>query len=207
MVKYFLAGVMVLLGVGSVQAAPSSSPTPASPPKVTAPSSQKPPALKPEMPPPVLSPMLAGPGEVIPSLGNNHVRSVEEPHVPYNSKPPTSGPHLPNVARWGIYEQQIPNELQVHNLEDGGVMIQYDCKDCGDLVGKLEALVQDYYKMADADPKQGRYKHIIVAPYAGIGSKIALTAWERIEKLDTFDAARIKRFVDAYVGIDHHPTK
>ncbi len=149
----------------------------------------------------------AGPGEVLPSLGNNHVRSAEDPHPPYNSKPPTSGAHLPNVARWGIYDQQIPNELQVHNLEDGGVIIQYDCKNCADLIAKLEGLVQDYYKMTDADPKNGRFKHIIVAPYAGIGSKIALTAWTRIDKFDTFDAARIKRFVDAYAGIDHHPTK
>jgi len=159
------------------------------------------------VPTPASFPVPTGPGEVVPSLGNNHVRSVDEPHLPYNSKPPTSGPHLSNIARWGIYDRQIPNELQVHNLEDGGVMIQYDCKDCSALIGQLEALVQDYYRMADADPKDGRYKHIIVAPYAGIGTKIALTAWERIEKLDAFDAARIKRFVEAYVGIDHHPQK
>jgi hypothetical protein len=140
-------------------------------------------------------------------LGNNHVNSIEAPHMPYNSKPPTSGPHLPNIARWGIYDQQIPNELQVHNLEDGGVMIQYDCKNCDDVIAKLEALGKDYYKEADADKAKGRYKHVIVAPYKGIGTLIALTAWGKIDKLDAYDEARIKRFVDAYVGIDHHPTE
>jgi len=146
------------------------------------------------------------PGEAVPSLGNHHVRSLDEPHVPYNSKPPTSGPHLGNVARWGVYDQPIPNELQVHNLEDGGVMIQYDCKQCEDVIQKLEKIAKDYYKQAEVET-HSRYKHIIVAPYSGIGAQIALTAWERIEKMDALDEARVKRFVEAFVGIDHHPTK
>src|SRR5262249_2246182 len=35
------------------------------------------------------------PGEFVPSLGNDHIPTAETPHVPYNSDPPTSGPHLP----------------------------------------------------------------------------------------------------------------
>ena len=54
---------------------------------------------------------------------------------PYNSEPPTSGPHLPYIAPWGIHTRPIPNELQVHNLEDGGVMVQYNCE-CPELVGE-----------------------------------------------------------------------
>ena len=46
------------------------------------------------------------------------------PHVPYNSNPPTSGPHVGNLANWGVHFQPIPDELQVHNLEDKGVVIQ-----------------------------------------------------------------------------------
>src|SRR5579871_960806 len=42
------------------------------------------------------------PGTSVPSLGNEHIQSIESPHPPYNSKPPTSGPHVPFVARWGI---------------------------------------------------------------------------------------------------------
>ncbi len=148
------------------------------------------------------------PGEAVPSLGNDHVQSLETPHPPYNSKPPTSGPHLPQIARWGIYGQPIPNELQVHNLEDGGVLIQYDCKNCEALIQKLEQIAKDYYKQAEEEKKKSkfsRYAHIVVAPYPGIGAPIALTAWTRIDKFSEFDEARIRRFVEAYVGIDHHP--
>ncbi len=127
-------------------------------------------------------------------------------HPPYNSKPPTSGPHTHNVAKWGVYRQQIPNELQVHNLEDGGVLIQYDCKDCKDLIKKIEKLAWRYLKKAKQGGESSRYGHLIAAPYKGMDTRIALTAWTRIDKLDDFDEARIKRFIEAYVGIDHHPS-
>jgi hypothetical protein len=35
-------------------------------------------------------------------------------------------------------------------------------------------------------------------------SRIALTAWTRLERLEDFDEKRITRFIDTYRGIDHH---
>ena len=131
------------------------------------------------------------PGQKFADLGNLHVQTVGDPHEPYNSTPPTSGPHLPYIAPWGIHTRPIPNELQVHNLEDGGVVIQYNC-DCPDLAAKLGDLVRQYDK------------HVIVAPYPEMASTIALTAWTRIETLSAFDEKRIRRFIEAYRGIDHH---
>ena len=131
------------------------------------------------------------PGTFVPSQGNAHVQFASDPHPPYNSDPPTSGPHLEYIAPWGIHTRPVPKELQVHNLEDGGVVVQYNC-DCPDLVEKLAAAVK-------------RYKdHVILAPYPGMKSKIALTAWTRIDTFDEFDEARIVRFIEAYRGIDHH---
>ncbi|NOY83519.1 MAG: DUF3105 domain-containing protein [Nitrospirae bacterium] len=150
-----------------------------------------------------------GPGQSVPTLGNQHISSLRAPHAPYNSVPPTSGPHTHNVAQWGVYRQQVPDELQVHNLEDGGVMIQYDCSGCKDLMKQLESLVRSYYKKAKAEEKESggrsKYQHIIVGPYKNIGNKIALTAWGKIDKFDEFDEGRIRKFIEAYVGIDHHP--
>lgn len=148
------------------------------------------------------------PGVSVPTLGNDHIQTIDTPHPPYNSKPPTSGPHVPMVARWGIYRSPLPNELQVHNLEDGGVLIQYNCKDCDDLVKKIEQLGKEVLQRGQAEKKQGkrsRYEHLIVAPYPGMDSVIALTAWGKIDKMNEFDEARIKRFIEAYIGIDHHP--
>jgi hypothetical protein len=65
------------------------------------------------------------PGKEVESLGNEHIASIDAPHKPYNTDPPTSGPHVGSLAPWGVSQEPIPDELQVHNLEDGGVAIQY----------------------------------------------------------------------------------
>src|SRR5689334_5477302 len=89
-----------------------------------------------------------GPGVKIPTQGNDHIQSMVSPHLPYNSDPPTSGPHVAFITKWKIYKTPIPKEIQVHNLEDGGVIIQYNCQSCDDMIAKLEALVTTYYEKA-----------------------------------------------------------
>ncbi len=134
------------------------------------------------------------PGTRMPDQGNRHIPTPTAPHEPYNSDPPTSGPHLPYIAPWGIHTRPIPLELQVHNLEDGGVLVQYSC-DCPEIVRKLADIVRRYEKS------------VILAPYPSVKSRIALTAWTRIETLNEVDDTRITRFIDAYRGIDHHPER
>jgi hypothetical protein len=131
------------------------------------------------------------PGTKMPDQGNTHIPTETTAHDPYNSDPPTSGPHLPYIAPWGIHTRPIVRELQVHNLEDGGVVVQYNC-DCPDDVAKLRTIVA----------KHDRF--VILAPYPGMKSRFALTAWTRIEAMDTLDESRVRRFIDAYKGIDHH---
>jgi hypothetical protein len=133
------------------------------------------------------------PGVKLADQGNAHIEMASEPHPPYNSDPPTSGPHLPYIAPWGIHTAPIEKELQVHNLEDGGVMVQYHCAaPCPDLVDKLTQIVRRYETQ------------VILAPYPGMPTRIALTAWTRLEAFDVFDEARVVRFIGAYRGIDHH---
>ena len=96
------------------------------------------------------------PGTYVADLGNTHIQTFGEPHAAYNSDPPTSGPHMPYIAPWGIHTEPVPKELQVHNLEDKGVMVQYNCPSgCPDLVEKLKAIVQAYKD------------EVILAPYPG----------------------------------------
>ena len=133
------------------------------------------------------------PGVEFPDQGNLHIQTESEPHVAYNSDPPTSGPHLPYLAPWGVHNVPITRELQVHNLEDGGVVIQYHCPNgCPDLVDKLTAIVKGYDRQ------------VVLAPYPGMKTRIALTAWTRLDAFDEYDEARIVRFIRAYRGIDHH---
>lgn len=134
------------------------------------------------------------PGTSVADLGNEHIPSTTTPHIAYNSKPPTSGPHLDPKADWGIHDKQIPDELQLHNLEDGGVLIQYDCdgQECSDLVSQLKVVAEKYKDK------------VILAPYSGIDNKIVLTAWNRIDSFDEFDEERITTFINSFRGVDHH---
>jgi hypothetical protein len=121
-----------------------------------------------------------------PSEGRNHV--ALDAKVDYKTFPPTSGPHYGLPAIWDIYDRPI-NELQaVHNLEHGGVIIQY-----GDEVPQAQIdRIGQFYR----DDPNG----MIVAPLPGLNAQIALTAWTRMSKCAAFDENAFKTFRDAYRG-------
>jgi hypothetical protein len=143
----------------------------------------------------------AQPGRAVANQGQQHIEKGQA-HVAYNSRPPTSGPHwnLGGEApvSWGIYEAQIPDEGQIHNLEHGGIMIQYSCRDgCPDLVKQLT----DWYNAwvpTHPLPIFRNSSKIVIAPYADLPKRITLTAWNRIDEFDAFDQERIEKFVEAW---------
>jgi hypothetical protein len=133
------------------------------------------------------------PGEPVADMGNLHLEEGQRSPIAYNSSPPTSGPHYESIASWGVHTERIPDELMVHNLEDGGVGVWYDCPDgCPELVSQLGEVVERYHE------------GVLLAPYPGMDTRIALTAWTRIDKFDEFDQDRIIRFIRAFRGEDHH---
>jgi hypothetical protein len=126
------------------------------------------------------------------------VASPLAPHTPYLTSPPTSGPYLPFTADWGVHRVPLPLPLQVHNLLDGGVALQYNCPEgCPALVARLEELA-------------GRNDFLVVAPYPWMDARLAATAWGRIATFDERDlagsgwVAEVERFIDAYAGVGHH---
>jgi hypothetical protein len=60
------------------------------------------------------------------------------------------------------------------------------------MVEKLTVIVKRYERQ------------VLLAPYPGLKTRLALTAWTRLDAFDEFDEARIERFIRAYRGIDHH---
>jgi len=126
-------------------------------------------------------------GQLIPDMGSrDHVTG----NVNYNSDPPTSGNHWVNPFPWGVMTDPAEDERQVHNLEHGGIVIQYNCDktdDCQALVDQLTPLATQYTVK------------LLMAPRSGMKHMIALTAWNRLLTLDTFDQAAIQRFIDAYI--------
>ena len=141
--------------------------------------------------------------------GNMHIANGQTSPVPYNSVPPTSGPHFPNIVAWQVYTEPFRYEQLVHNLEDSGVILYYQCESaCPELVEQLQAIAQPYM---DAG------RHVVVAPndptltlgdgskpHADMGAPIALVAWRKMLKLEQVDAQKIGQFIEAFEGIDHH---
>ena len=143
------------------------------------------------------------PGLAFADLGNEHLQTIDQPHLVYNSRPPSSGPHLGNLANWGESDLQIPPELYVHNLEDGGIVLAYSCgTGCADLVDGLRQTLEDF---------GGR--NLILMPYQdivdpdGVAYRAAAVAWGRVLYFDDLSDAsgeQLEEFIRTFEGVDHH---
>ena len=130
--------------------------------------------------------------------GRRHVAELPK-GFKYNSIPATSGPHYtqPNgPAIWNIYDQPVPQLALVHNLEHGGVVVQY-----GDQVpAETVQAIADWY----AEDPLG----LVVAPLPSelaeerpeLRKKIALTAWTDLMTCSTFNEEAFSDFRDDFRG-------
>ena len=127
-----------------------------------------------------------------PALDRGH---VETPPKNYNSFPPSSGPHSPAPAPWNAYDEQVQQFILVHNLEHGGVIVQYGS-------GIPDSDVEQILEWYRDDPNG-----IVVAPLPALKSRIALVAWTGEEEGEgngnvamcpRFDAGAFDAFKGAY---------
>ncbi|MGH3006079.1 MAG: DUF3105 domain-containing protein [Gaiellaceae bacterium] len=131
-------------------------------------------------------------------MGRAHVQELEE-GFEYNSIPATSGPHYAQPrgpAIWNVYTDPVRQESLVHNLEHGGVVIQYG----SEVPQATVAQIVDWYQ----DDPRG----LLVAPLLpelaeqepALDGRIAVTAWTHLMTCDTFDEDAFDDFVDEFRG-------
>jgi Protein of unknown function (DUF3105) len=137
---------------------------------------------------------------LVPAPASPHIAEVTSPHGPYNSNPPTSGWHYGGgTAPWGVQTQPIADELSVHNLEHGGVVIHYR-------QGLDQATVDQLTTLARELQQQSPCIVLVPRPADKMTeSPIAMTAWTWLLRLDSFDAGKIRAFFRAHV--DQGPEK
>ena len=126
----------------------------------------------------------------------NHVDTNDDPaddYVVYNSFPPTSGDHWSATQSCGFYENPVPDERIVHNLEHSNIVISYNLPNQADV---------DALKVAYENLDDGWREHFtVVRPYDQIEvGQVALSAWGVMDVMDGVDEARISRFYEHYVG-------
>jgi hypothetical protein len=93
------------------------------------------------------------------------IRNPDATSKQWNTFPPTSGPHYAEPAIFNSYREPLQQARVIHNLEHGGVFIQYGPKVPEATVTELQAFYDRH--------KPGT----LLAPLPGLGNKIALGAW------------------------------
>lgn len=120
------------------------------------------------------------------SQGRDHVPE-SPPLSEYNTFPPTSGSHFAVPVIWNVYSAPVEQYRLIHNLEHGGVIVQYG-EDVPE--DQVEAILGWY---------QGSPDGIVVAPLPELGGDIALTAWTHLLTCsDGFEEGAFTEFREAY---------
>jgi hypothetical protein len=130
--------------------------------------------------------------------GDHSVLTPSGTSKKWNTTPPTSGPHYQTPAIWGAYTTPLYPAQVVHNLEHGGIFIQY-----GPDVPKatVDQLRSFYNQHLDGT---------ILAPLPKLGDKVAMGVWTTssptspntgtayLAKCTSFDEAAYAAFFKAY---------
>jgi hypothetical protein len=122
-----------------------------------------------------------------PSLGRTHITTLNpNPPITYNSFPPTSGKHYYIPAVWGSYDSPVSEYQAIHNLEHGGIVIQYGS-------GVSKATIAKIGSFYQSDPVA-----LLVAPLPKLGNKVAMTAWTHLGLCSGFNEKAFTAFRDAF---------
>ena len=134
------------------------------------------------------------------SMGEKHIMSGQQ-HAAYNSNLPSSGPHYADAdapAPWGVYVQEVQDEIFLHNEEHGGIVVAYQPSLPKDQIEKLQKLFAPPYSDPSFSPAKA-----IVTPRSKNDKPIELAAWTYTLSLDKFDQATIEKFYLQHVS--HSP--
>lgn len=139
--------------------------------------------------------------ESYPEQSRDHIQRGT-PHDPYNSNPPTSGPHYadrPNMLQVpaNFYDDSDAplDEDLIHSMEHGYVIIWYDCEKLpsGVTCSQLQQGIKEVMN------NLGGVK-LIALPRKGMPTMLAMTSWTKLQRLDAFDVDRITNFYKTHVG-------
>lgn len=96
--------------------------------------------------------------------GDHRIGKIDYSSIPPYVIPPVGGPHAPYWLNCGVYDQPVPNENAVHDLEHGAVWITYQPDLPADVVATLRQMTEQHAK-------------VLLSPYPGISAPIIASAW------------------------------
>jgi len=137
------------------------------------------------------------PGYSVALQARTHIQ-VGDSHEPYNTNPPTCGPHA-GLVQADFYDVAPPDENLVHNLEHGYVIIWYDCAtldqvQCQTLKANIKGVMGRVGPVVIAS----NIKKLIAVPRSKMDTPIALTSWGRIDTLRANDEKEVMDFINTF---------
>lgn len=138
-----------------------------------------------------------GEAVIVPAGYEQHI-DAGTPPGPYNSDPPTGDVHYADTLPARFYEEadiaslpEYPEGYLVHNLEHGHVIFWYNCDlldstGCGNLKAQIQGVMDDFDGVK-----------VVAFPWKSLDVPVALTSWDRLQRLETFDPAQARAFVRA----------
>jgi hypothetical protein len=126
------------------------------------------------------------------ALGHNHVTGP----VTYSVTPPVGGDHNATWMNCGVYDQAVPNERAVHNMEHGAIWITYSPTLPQSQVSQLRAL---FVRQTVLNPSgAGGSRYLDLTPYPGLPSPIVATSWGFQLRLSSPTDPRLQQFIDKF---------
>lgn len=116
-----------------------------------------------------------------PDEGRDHLEQGQPEYRNYKAKVPTSGPHV-GLSPYQAYDQELPAQNYLHNLEHGGVVISYRPDTDPATVQKLKGLFAKPYARKEFAPTEA-----IVMPRESQEKPIVLASWNHIVEFDNYD--------------------
>lgn len=108
-----------------------------------------------------------------------------EGEVDYPQTPPAGGEHNIAWLNCAVYTEPQQNEYAVHSLEHGAVWVTYD---------------PEQTTAADVETLKGYLPgdYVILSPFPGMDTPVAISAWNAQLLLDSADDERISEFFEEY---------
>ncbi len=127
--------------------------------------------------------------------GDHSIAAPDGTSKKWNTDPPTSGPHNAQPAVFGAYTAPVNQAQLVHNLEHGGIAIQYGKDVPETTVAELRSFYDDHQAGT------------MLSPLDELGDQIAIGAWNVtsetnqkgiLAKCPGFDQKAYTAFFDEY---------
>lgn len=132
-------------------------------------------------------------GQAIDEMPHTHVQPPAQ--ISYNHNPPTSGCHY-NLGygdapiQTGAYNQLIPPEYWVHNLEHGYIVALYNCP--SGCATQFQDLRNWYHSLPDEPGFP--YVKVIIIPWPTMDVPFAAVSWDWYDPIPNFSIAEFNRF-------------